>query len=114
MKMTPEFKKLVDVAKTVGYALSTWVRHSKIKCPQCGRVAGVFYCVANRNKPRVLACVCGHRALEQKPSTTTTDKKPAEVKRCMAMTKKGTRCRRIAGPSGYCSIPSHRPGNSAV
>ena len=113
MKMTPEFKQLVDMAKAVGYALSTWARHSKIKCPQCGRTAGVFYCVANRSRPKVLACVCGHRSLEQKP--TPTNKKPtAEVKRCMAMTKKGTRCKRIAGPSGYCSIPSHRPGNSAV
>jgi hypothetical protein len=113
MKMTKEFAKLVDAAKAVGYALSTWARHSKIKCPQCGRTAGVFYCVSDRSKPRVLACPCGMRRLENKPASTS--KKPVGVvKRCMGMTKKGTRCRRIAGPSGYCSIPSHRPGNSAV
>jgi predicted RNA-binding Zn-ribbon protein involved in translation (DUF1610 family) len=113
MKMTKEFAKLVDMAKTAGYALSTWKRHSNIKCPECGKVAAVFYCVADRSKPRVLACSCGMRRLENKPAPT--NKKPLkDIKRCMALTKKGTRCRRIAGPSGYCSIPSHRPGNSAV
>jgi len=112
----------MNKAKDSGYALSKWKKHLGKPCPKCGKTVGVFYCVANRSKPKVVACVCGYRAalysdgrmVEGKPKTSRKTVATVHLHRCRAITQKGTRCKRIAGPSGYCSIPSHRPGNSAV
>jgi len=108
---------LIKAALAVGYKMSTWAKHLGHKCPECGKPVAVFYHLKDRSKPKVAACTCGWRKKLQpvKPKDfPQTTKVVSKVHQCRAMTKKGKRCKRIAGPSGYCSIPSHRPGNSAV
>jgi len=99
-------KELINKAKAVGYAQSIWTVHQGIKCPKCGRKALVFYCVADRTRPKVAACTCGWRkkqVLQKETPAPAADKK---LKRCLALTQKGQRCKRIATKGGFCATHS--------
>ena len=105
------FEALITAALALGYALSKWTKHQNHRCPVCGTKVGVFYNIRDRRKPKIVAChACGWR--ERLRPMSDKDRRQArkvveKVHRCKAITKKGTRCRRLAGPDGYCSIPSH-------
>ena len=102
--------QLVIAARSCGYVTSNTKAERSLLCPQCQVEQAIMF--HKEGKADVVACPCGHRgSYAVKADTPAPPVKAKAVKdnRCMAMTKKGTRCTRKAGPSGYCSIASHRP-----